>query len=155
MTFSIIVTDSALWEQLGYQILADKVLWDRRGNPKKPVPSFDKVVQKSPAQVQSKKTRAHKTVNPLDKPAVVKASALRGSGSASKPFACPQVWGTVSPTSVAKANPPAPKRKANKGKDPLEEPLKKAQVDKSLELLSLVSSVKSDSIAVSFGEPRL
>jgi hypothetical protein len=48
-----------------------------------------------------------------------------------------------------------PKRKTDKGKALLEEPLKKVRVDKSLELLSLVSSVKSDYITMTFGEPHL
>jgi hypothetical protein len=46
------------------------------------------------------------------------------------------------------------KMKANKGKAPLEEPSKKAQANKSLELLSLVSSTKSNFVAMTFGEPR-
>jgi hypothetical protein len=50
MSFSNIVTDSALREHLGYQILVDKVAWDHQGNPKKPIVSIDKKVFKSPAQ---------------------------------------------------------------------------------------------------------
>lgn len=82
-----------------------------------------------------------------------KAYVSRGSGSSSKSFAHPQVGGIASLAFVAEANPPTPKWKADKGKALLEEPLKKARVDKSLELLSLMSPVKSDSIIVTFGEP--
>lgn len=55
---------------------------------------------------------------------------------------------------MSTSDPPAPKRKANKGKAPLEPSSKKRQVDKSLELLSLVSSIQSSSAVVTFGVPR-
>jgi hypothetical protein len=42
----------------------------------------------------------------------------------------------------------------DKGKAPLEESSKKVRVDKSLELLSLVLSIKSSSATVTFGEPH-
>lgn len=40
---------------------------DRQGKPKKPVPPFDKVAQKSLAQAQGKKTQTHKVCIQIDK----------------------------------------------------------------------------------------
>jgi hypothetical protein len=67
MLFGNIVTDLALCEYLGYQILADKVAWDCQGNPKKPFLPSKKVVSGSLARPSSKKSWAHKNVGASNK----------------------------------------------------------------------------------------
>jgi hypothetical protein len=127
MAFIAIVTDSALREHLGYHIPDNKVFWDCRGKPKKSVLSSDKVVQKSPARVYSKKTQAHKINTQSNKPTTTKASASKTSTS--KSSMSPQAQGDAPSVSAIEANPPTLKRKADMGKGPLEEPLKKVKFD--------------------------
>lgn len=91
MAFSAIVTDSTLWEHLGYHIPKNKVFWDRRGKPRKPVPISDNAVNKSPAQVHGdrvKKTRAHKFTSHSEGFANVRASAPKASASKLMPEGC-------------------------------------------------------------------
>ena len=86
MAFTTIITDFALKEDLGYHILDNKVFWDCREKLKKPVPSSDKVVQKSPSQVHRKKTWAHKISTQSDKSTTNKASASKTSASKSSTY---------------------------------------------------------------------
>ena len=83
MAFSAIVTDFALREDLGYRILDNKVFWDCQGKLKKQVLTSNKVVQKSPSRVHSKKTWAYKIITQSDKPTTNKASASKTSASKS------------------------------------------------------------------------
>lgn len=151
MTFGAIVTDFSLLEHLSYQIPANKVFWDRRGKPKKPVLPFDKVVQKSPAWVQSKKTWAHKFCVQSDKPsAKASASAVPISQSSTRP----QARCGVSSASAAEANPLSLKRKADKGKAVVDESLKKARMERSQQLLSLAKSTSTCFASATFEKPR-
>jgi hypothetical protein len=69
MLFRSIVIDSALRKQLGYQIPADKVMWDRQGNLKKLSLSSENVGTGSLARPPSKKSLAHKNIDASSKAA--------------------------------------------------------------------------------------
>jgi hypothetical protein len=148
MLFGSIVTDSALQEQLGYQIPVDKVMWDRQGNPKKLSLSSEKVASDSPARPSSKKSRAHKNI-----------------GTSSKAVADPQPTRTVmafGPPPQFKAQGSSSafvvgegssilKRKSSENVSTSGPPSKKGLVDKVRELLQTIASVHFNSIPTFFG----
>ena len=112
------------------------------------------MVPKSLAWAQSNKSRAHKVVSSLDKHAIAKTSVLKYLSSAPKSSLHLRIQGPASPPPVVEIEPLACKRKNDVGKASAELLPKKGRMDRSKELLGVVSIVWSDSILYKFNCTR-
>jgi hypothetical protein len=151
MHFKNIVTDSTLYEHLGYHIPVDKVAWDRQGNPKKPSLPSERVVLSSHAWPLSKKSRAHKNVSALRKSTIVPKSAQKDAVTRSSSHH--QVRENREITSTVKEGSSTAKRKLSVDAPALVLLQKKGRVEKENELLQMIAFVRSDSVSVSFWPP--
>jgi hypothetical protein len=146
------VTDFALRERLGYQIPADKVMWDHQGNPKKLSLSSEKAGSGSPAQPPSKKSRAHKNIGASSKAATDSQPiwiATVHLGLHLNPRLKAPRWLNV----VVGEGSSGLKQKSGEDASASEPPTKKRRAGKAKELLWTIAFVCSDSVPASYGPP--
>ena len=143
------MSDWALRERFGYPIAANKVMWDRQGNPKgnpkgnsKKLPS-EKAGSSSLARPPSKKSRANKNIDP---------SSQAGADRQPVPRTGPQ---SSSLAPVVEEGTSGPKRKSGEGdsESPSEPQTKKGRAHMGRELLRAIELARSDAVSISYEPP--